>query len=418
LIPNEIESVLGVLGVLVVRHSAFPLALFWFLSFSGLGIFFPYFALYLHENAGLDGTQVGIVVAVLPLVGIVAQPLWGYAADRTGARRTLLLVTTIGAALGFATLTTARGFAAIVAATALLAAFLTTIVPLVLSVTFAALRGHGPHAFGLVRVWGTIGYLLSVSAFPWFLHRAAPATAGGAEPGLASMFLAAAACTAAAALVGPWLPRGGALSVRARPGQWRALLRQRALVRLLLFTLVGYVFLQGPMQIFPIFVRAHGGDLAAIGRMWVVMLLLEIPLIALSGTALRRLGARGLLAVGVLAGGLRWTTCALTDHLGIIYAAQLLHGVVVAGLLLGGPLYLERVAPEPLRSTAQGLLAMVGVGIGGIISNMASGWLLEHGGTDVPFLIGGIGGLLLGAAAGLILPVPETASSTVDHGIA
>jgi PPP family 3-phenylpropionic acid transporter len=168
------------------------------------------------------------------------------------------------------------------------------------------------------------------------------------------------------------------------------------------------------MQIFPIFVRAHGGDLATIGRMWVVMLLLEIPLIALSGTALRRLGARGLLAVGVLAGGLRWTTCALTDHLGVIYAAQLLHGVVVAGLLLGGPLYLERVAPEPLRSTAQGLLAMVGVGIGGIISNMASGWLLERGGSDIPFLIGGIGGLVLGAAAGLILPVPESASSIID----
>src|SRR4029453_4039959 len=63
----------------------------------------------------------------------------------------------------------------------LLGAFLPTTVPLVLSVTFAALRGHGPHAFGLVRVWGTIGYLLSVSAFPWFLHRAAPATAGGSS---------------------------------------------------------------------------------------------------------------------------------------------------------------------------------------------------------------------------------------------
>ena len=60
---------------------------------------------------------------------------------------------------------------------------------------------------------------------------------------------------------------------------------------------------------------------------------------------------------GVLAGGVRWTTCALTDNLELIYAAQLLHGAVVTGLLVGGPLYLEQVVPDRLRSTAQGILA-------------------------------------------------------------
>jgi PPP family 3-phenylpropionic acid transporter len=159
---------------------------------------------------------------------------------------------------------------------------------------------------------------------------------------------------------------------------------------------------------FAIFVRAHGGDLGTIGRMWVVMLLLEIPLVALSGAGLARLGARGLLALGVVAGGVRWTACALSDDLGVIYAAQLLHGVVVAGLLLGGPLYVEGVVPERLRSTAQGLLAMVGVGVGGIVSNAASGWLLERGGADAPFLVGGLGAIALGAAVGAILPAPES----------
>ena len=49
--------------------------------------------------------------------------------------------------------------------------------------------------------------------------------------------------------------------MRARRGEWRALLHQRAVVRLLLYTFVAYVFLQGPMGMFPIFVRAHGGDI-------------------------------------------------------------------------------------------------------------------------------------------------------------
>ena len=63
-----------------------PLTSFWFVYFGSLGIFFPYFSLYLRENAGLSGTQVGLVLAISPLVGMFAQPVWGQIADRTGAR--------------------------------------------------------------------------------------------------------------------------------------------------------------------------------------------------------------------------------------------------------------------------------------------------------------------------------------------
>ena len=47
-------------------------------------------------------------------------------------------------------------------------------------------------------------------------------------------------------------------------------------------------------------------------------------------------------------------------------------GVGVAGLLLGGPLYLDAVVPARLRSTGQALLSMVGVAAGGIASNAAA----------------------------------------------
>ena len=68
------------------------LSLFWFCYFAGLGIFFPYYGLYLHENAGLTGTQVGIVLAAVPLVGSMSQMVWGQIADRTGARTLVLAV--------------------------------------------------------------------------------------------------------------------------------------------------------------------------------------------------------------------------------------------------------------------------------------------------------------------------------------
>jgi PPP family 3-phenylpropionic acid transporter len=193
------------------------------------------------------------------------------------------------------------------------------------------------------------------------------------------------------------------------------LLRARPLRRLLAFSLGGYLFLQGPTAFFPLFVRDRGGDLTTVGQMWVVMLVLEIPLVALSGAGLRRLGARGLLGIGVLAGGVRWLVCAWSHDLAVLYPIQLLHGVVVAGLLLGGPLYLEMIVPERLRATGQGLLATVGVGLGGILSNAAAGWLIDRIGIDATYAIGGVGGILLGLSVTWVLPEPNPQMHTKDH---
>jgi len=396
---------------------AFSLALFWFVYQGALGIFFPYYSLYLRENAGFSGTEMGWVLATVPLVGMVAQPFWGQIADRSGARSRVLTLLAFGASLGYMALGGASGFSAILIATGALAAFTSALLPMTVSVSLAVVRAAGPYAFGLVRAWGTLGFLLLVVSFPPILHRFQAAQglareAGGpSEPGLGLMFIATGALALLAALISLALPREGAVALRASRGDWRSLLKNRAVVRFLLFTLTAYFLLQGPMWLFPVYVRAHGGDMDTIRWMWVLMLLAEIPLVISSGAGLKRIGARGLLALGILAGGLRWMVSGLIDNLYAIYAVQTLHGVMVAGIILGGPLYLDDVVPERLRSTAQGLLSMVGVGIGGIASNAVAGFLLEYGGADAPYVLAGIGSLVLGSLVHWILPAPAKSES-------
>jgi len=161
------------------------------------------------------------------------------------------------------------------------------------------------------------------------------------------------------------------------------------------------------MWLFPVYVRARGGDLYTIRQMWILMLLVEIPLLISSGAGLKRLGARGLLVLGVLAGAVRWTVSGLSHDPYLVYPVQMLHGVMVTGLLLGGPLYLDAVVPGRLRSTAQSLLSMIGIGIGGIASNTGAGWLLEHMGADAPYIVSGIGSFVLGFLVWWFLPSPD-----------
>ncbi len=383
-----------------LARRALPLAAYWALSMAPFGLSLPYLALYLRENAALTGVQVGAVFAVLPAVGILGQPIWGVLADRSGLRARALVVISLGTAVGFLAIGRAQGFASILAATALFALFSRAVIPMLLSVCLSALEDH-PHAFGWVRAFGTVGFAASMFVFPAALgayqsSHGLVATPGGAtEPALGLLFPTAAALSLVAAAAALAIPNRGAVALRAERGEWKVLLRNRRFVRLLVVCTLAFLCVNGPMEFFSILVRERGGNLHVVRDMWLFMLIPEILLITVLGTLVRRLGARGLLAMGLFAGGLRWLLCGSIDSLAALYPVQMLHAVVVLGLNLGAPLYVDAVVPPQLRSTAQSMLGTVAVGIGGMASSLLAGWLLEHGGISAPYLAGGAGALLL-----------------------
>jgi PPP family 3-phenylpropionic acid transporter len=387
------------------------------------GLSLPYLALYLRENAQLTGAQVGAVFAVMPAVGILGQPIWGVLADRSGLRARSLVAISLGTAVGFLAIGRAQGFASILAATALFALFARAVIPMLLSVCLSALEDH-PYAFGWVRAFGTVGFAASMFVFPAALEayqssHALSATPGGpAEPALGLLFPTAAALSAFAAAAALAIPNRGAVALRAARGEWKALLRNRRFVRLLSVCTLAFLFVNGPMELFPILVRERGGDLGVVRDMWLFMLIPEILLITVLGTLVRRLGARALLAIGLFAGGMRWLLCGTIDSLELLYPVQMLHAVVVLGLNLGAPLYLDAVVPPQLRSTAQSMLGTVAVGIGGMASSLLAGWLLDQGGTAAPYLAGGTGALLLLVLFPRSLPPLEraTANAGIPNG--
>src|ERR1700746_2851950 len=95
------------------------LSLYWFLYFGALGLLFPFFSLYLSENAGLSATEVGTVVSMSPLVALVAPTVWGHVADHARSRIRVLAVATFGASACSALLGALHGFWPLAAGSAL-----------------------------------------------------------------------------------------------------------------------------------------------------------------------------------------------------------------------------------------------------------------------------------------------------------
>ena len=210
----------------------------------------------------------------------------------------------------------------------------------------------------------------------------------------------------------PW----AGCAARALQCEWRSLLSQGPFLRLTLVGFLAFFFLHGPMDIFPIYIRDRGGDIETIRNMWCVMLIPEIIFMTLLGTSVRRLGARGLLAVGIGAGAIRWLFLSQVTALPLLYPVQVLHALTVTGLFLGGPLYLEATIPPQLRSTGQALFSMISMGLGGGCSSLMTGALLEQAGINAPYLVGGAGALLLVLLLPSLLPSLQPSPLSQDHG--
>jgi MFS transporter, PPP family, 3-phenylpropionic acid transporter len=385
------------------------LCTYWFVMTAALGVYFPYFSLYLKEALGFSGAQVGAAFAVPPLVGLFAQPLWGYVADRTGSRARVLTLLSFGTAAGYGLLTIPRDYVPTMFAITLLSMFSSAQIPMAVAVSLSAIARHPTRvSFGHVRVWGTLGFFLTVLGVPP-LVRSVAAARGTSEPeqfhfalGLAAVL---AACASLIALTLPSVP--AAERLRMARGEERLLLRDRAYLRVLLVIALAYGFLHGPMVLFPVYVHARGGDHATISYMWSFSLSMETLLMFSSAALYRRFGPKPTISFGIIACGVRWLICGVCYDLRYVYPLQMLHGAMVMSLQVGAPLLVEELVPERLRASSQAGLNMVGASLGGVASSMLAGVLLDSAGIDVVMLLGGAAGLLLGLATPWILPAPR-----------
>lgn len=70
----------------------FKFQLIYFLFVSAIGFFFPYFNVYLEQNLGFSGSEIGLVISISLLASVMISPLWGALSDRTGKYKSLLRI--------------------------------------------------------------------------------------------------------------------------------------------------------------------------------------------------------------------------------------------------------------------------------------------------------------------------------------
>jgi PPP family 3-phenylpropionic acid transporter len=319
------------------------LALFYAGLFVVVGIQLPFFPVWLKAK-GLDAEAIGLVLAMPILVRVVAVPLAARLADRRGALRQVLVVSSTGAAMGYALVAWAEGFPAILASVALAAALAAPAIPLA---DAYALKGLAlrQRAYGPVRLWGSAAFIAANFAAGFASGYIAPT-------GYIWLIVAASAAAAAASLaLRPLRPRGS--SEPAAPRSRRRLLA----IPGVLPVAVGASLIQASHAVYYGFATldwtGRGLSGTAIGALWALGVAAEIVLFALS-PRLPALTPRALLILGAAGAVVRWGGMTLDPPAALLVPLQCLHALSFGAAYLGAVQFLSRWAPEGEAATAQG----------------------------------------------------------------
>jgi MFS transporter, PPP family, 3-phenylpropionic acid transporter len=135
--------------------------LFFALLLAVVGVFFSYLALYL-KTVGLSGSQIGIILGMIPLISFLVQPVWGMLSDIYRLRRSALVCACFGVAIPAWLYNAGNDFWWLFGLTLVLAMMNGPIGPLGDALALEYLEHQGRREdYGSLRLWGAIGFAVS-----------------------------------------------------------------------------------------------------------------------------------------------------------------------------------------------------------------------------------------------------------------
>jgi len=353
----------------------FRLSAFYFAFFAYAGAYVAYFPLYL-AGRGLSAVEIAWVLALPPLVRIVAPGAWGWLADRTGAHRAIVAFSCAVTALSFGLLPFTEHIAVLIALMSVLSA---GALPIVEAITLASLAGQSGR-YGPIRLWGSVGFIAVVLAGGEWLDYQPVST-------LPAALVGCALCTLAVALVLPAIDRP-ALSQTAP-------LKMSSEVRALFAAGFCNAVAHGALYAFlTLHLEALGYSATTIGMLWTAGVLAEIVVFLYLPQLFRRFDLSSILVASLLLGVLRFAAIGwAAGELWIVLLAQLLHAATFGSFHAAAVAAVHHVFPEHAQARGQTLFSGFTYGAGAAAGLVIAGWAWEAAGAQLAFSVSALAAL-------------------------
>ena len=364
----------------MIKHIPYwRLSSFYWFYFATLGAFIPFWGLYLAD-AGFNAVEIGQLMAVVMGTKIVAPYIWGWIADHYGNRLGIIRFGAILAFLGYAGVFYSNDFWWILLILAIFSFFWNAILPQFEALTFNHLAKN-EHQYSWVRVWGSIGFIASVTAVGLVLNSSPISHL----PIIVVVLLAGIAFSTFMVSDHSGV-RHESVDIRLTH-----ILKNKQVIALLLACLLVQAS-HGPYYTFySIYTESHGYEKSWIGVLWAIGVLSEVFAFAFMPWLVKRFGLRTLLLASLFSGSLRWLLIGFfIDNTIVTTFAQIFHASTFGIYHAVAIAYIHRYFKGKNQGKGQALYSSLSFGVGGALGSLLGGYLWESTGSTMTFSMAAI----------------------------
>lgn len=349
---------------------------FYFFYFATLGVLVPYWSLYL-QSVGFAPVDIGNLIAILMFSRIVAPVVWGWIADHREQRMAVVRLASLLTVVAFGGVFFGASFWWLAAIMLLFSFFWHASLPL-LEVFVMRHTAERPGAYGRVRLWGSIGFIVSVLMLgpvideygPWWVL-----------PSLLSL------------MFGIWLfslklPESEMKGAVEHAGRFREALLRPEVFAFLLACLLMQIS-HGPYYTFySIYLEGYGYSKTVIGMLWAFAVVCEIGVFLLMQRLLTRVSLRAVLIVSFFLASIRWLLIGhYPENISVLVLAQALHAATFGSFHATAMQLVHRFFIGRHQHRGQAIYGSLSFGIGGAVGSLYSGHTWATLGPTVTFNI-------------------------------
>jgi MFS transporter, PPP family, 3-phenylpropionic acid transporter len=367
-------------------QQSFNFALFFFAYYGYVGVFSPYASLFFAEK-GMTVAQIGVLMSMMQVMRIFGPNLWGWVADHTQRRVTVLRVTAVAALISFIGMFVGEGFAAFLIVMVAVNAFTSAQGPLSEALMLSEMRGDLTH-YGKLRLWGSVGFIAAVTLagqlMDWY--------GVGLMPWISGALLA---------LV---LVASLRMQESVHPHEHQnvpsviALLRRREVLAFFASTFLMIAAHASLYVYYSLYLAQIGYSKTVIGLMWSLGVVAEIVFFYYQAPIFRRFGVQRLMLLSLLIAVIRFLMIGFgAESLFLLLIAQVLHAATFGTHHSASVITLQRWFSGALQARGQALFISISYGLGGTFGGLILGEIWDTFGASMVYLVAAV--FALGALA-------------------
>jgi PPP family 3-phenylpropionic acid transporter len=344
--------------------------------FASLGALVPYWSLYLKQ-LGYSAQDIGFLMAIIMATKIISPNIWGWIGDHTGRRMNIVRLGSFLAAFCFAGVYLSSAYWWLIVVMVMFSFFWNAALPQFEVTTFNYLHDQ-THRYSSVRLWGSIGFILTVMVLGPVLDR----WNTGVLPSVL-LFL----------FVGIWIssltvPETSGRSYQTSHESLLKVIKTPAVLALLSVCMLMQMS-HGPYYTFyTLYLEAHGYSRTLIGQLWALGVFAEVLVFMLLPKWVPRLGLRFLLLLSLAVACLRWVLLGyLVQSLWVMIVAQVFHAATFGIYHASAIQLIHRYFTGRHQGKGQALYSSVSFGVGGALGSFYSGLTWDSLGPQTTFAI-------------------------------